>query len=78
MSEAPTPTFPDGAKVKIKPLNLIGKIAGFAHVGCNGQMRVLSIGRTARACCASTSPRKIWSSSGNEAGLHACSGNPSA
>lgn len=29
------------ARVRIKPLNLVGKIAGFAHVGCNGQMRVL-------------------------------------
>ncbi len=41
MSDAPTQTLPNGAKVKIKPLNLVGKIAGFAHVGCNGQMRVL-------------------------------------
>ena len=41
MSDAPTQTFPDGARVRIKPLNLVGKIAGFAHVGCNGQMRVL-------------------------------------
>ena len=41
MSDAPNPTFPYGAKVKIKTLNLVGKISGFAHVGCNGQMRVL-------------------------------------
>ena len=32
MSDAPTQTFPDGARVRIKPLNLVGKIAGFAHV----------------------------------------------
>jgi hypothetical protein len=41
MSDAPTQTFPYGARVRIKPLNLVGKIAGFAHVGCNSQMRVL-------------------------------------
>ncbi len=37
----PTQTFPDGAKVKIQTLNLVGRISGFAHVGVNGQMRVL-------------------------------------